>query len=152
MGLEQVHTSPRQGRHFILLCVSIPLLSRCPCRELTQSRPIISTVLNTLIAVLNILDAFPQGGVGEVIAAVTSIPLYNMTSRFVMNIRELYALDSAGRLVRDIDVGFGLSSEGGRDVGGSTTIGSIAFAEVGGSGGLEDDIVEIAALESEEQS
>ena len=65
--------------------------------------------------------------------AAVNVPLFALTPRFVMNIRELYALDDEDRH-RDVDTGFGLSSVVGRGVGVSTTIGSIAFVQ----GGVED--------------
>ena len=67
-----------------------------------------------------------------------------------MNIRELYALDIEGRRSGDVDAGFGLSSRASRGVG-SMTIGTIAFAEVGGIGGLNDN-EEIVVTEERAES
>ena len=60
-------------------------------------------------------------------------------------------LDSQGRLQRDIDTGFGLSSGAGHGVGVSTTIGTIAFAQPGGSRG-PDDGESIAVIDRAESS
>lgn len=62
-----------------------------------------------------------------------------LTPRFVMNIRELYVLDTHGRCDPDIDTGFGLSSGARYNVGGSTTTGTIALVEGCGSEGLDDE-------------
>ena len=67
-----------------------------------------------------------------------------------MNIRELYALDIEGRHSGDIDAGFGLSSRASRSVG-SMTVGTIAFAEVGGIGWLNDN-EEIVVTEERAES
>ena len=68
-----------------------------------------------------------------------------------MNIRELYALDVEGRRGGDIDAGFGLSSRASRNVG-STTAGTIVFAELGGIGGLNDDEEIVVTEERAERS
>ena len=96
---------------------------------------------------LGILGIIPQGWVTQVLMAASNVPLYTLTPRFVMNVRELYALDTEGRLDRDIDTGFGLSSRAGRGMGGSTTMGTIAFVEGGGIGDADDDGEEIAMVE-----
>ena len=88
---------------------------------------------------LGILGIIPQGWVTQVLMAATNVPLYTLAPRFVMNVRELYALDTEGRCDRDIDTGFGLPSGTGRGVGGSTTMATIAFAEEGLENG--EDIV-----------
>lgn len=105
----------------------------------------ISTLFYSLVNMLGILGIIPLGWVTQVLMAATNVPLYTLTPRFVMNVRELYALDSEGLRDRDIDTGFGLSS-GTRRVGGSTTFGTMVFAEAGGIGGL-DESEEIAIVE-----
>jgi len=78
-------------------------------------------------------------GLGILLPALfADVLLYTVTPRFVINVRELYALDSQGRLGGGVDTGFGLTSQGGRGVGTLATIGSIAFADGNGTGGLED--------------
>ncbi|KAF8558538.1 hypothetical protein OG21DRAFT_1481244 [Imleria badia] len=96
------------------------------------------TFLNNILNMLGLLGIIPQGWVTLVLAVVANVPVYTLTPRFVMNMRELYVLDMQGHCDRDIDTGFGLSSGVGRGVGGTATIGSIAFAEGGGIGGLDD--------------
>ncbi|KAN0094441.1 hypothetical protein V8E55_002728 [Tylopilus felleus] len=103
------------------------------------------TLFYSLVNMLGILGIIPLGWVTQVLMAATNVPLYTLTPRFVMNVRELYALDSEGLRDRDIDTGFGLSS-GTRRVGGSTTFGTMVFAEAGGIGGL-DESEEIAIVE-----
>ncbi|KAF8557368.1 hypothetical protein OG21DRAFT_308140 [Imleria badia] len=101
------------------------------------------TLLYNIINMLYILGGmsysyWPQW-LSYLFSAATNVPLYTLAPRFVMNIRELYVLDMQGRCDRDIDTGFGLSSGAGHGVGGSTTIGTIAFVEGGGSGGVDDE-------------
>lgn len=79
----------------------------------------------------------------------TNVLVYILTPRFVMNIRELYALGTQGRC--DIDTGFGLSSGAGRDMGGTISVGTMVFAEGGGSG-VWDDGEETATAEERAQS
>ncbi|KAF8452771.1 hypothetical protein L210DRAFT_3519592 [Boletus edulis BED1] len=90
-----------------------------------------SILLNSLITLLAVLGIFPQGWAAQVLAFAANIPLYTLTPRFIINVRELYVLDLQGRMDLNIDSGFGLSSGARRDVGVSTTIGTIAFAERG---------------------
>ena len=98
----------------------------------------ISTLCYQIVNALTALGNIPQGWAIDVLPACTGIALYTLTPRFVMNIRELYAVDIQGRCGGDIDTGFGLSSRAGRSVGGMTTIGTIAFAGGGGIGGSDD--------------
>lgn len=94
------------------------------------------------------LGLIPLGWVTQVLIIPINVPLYTLTPRFVMNVRELYALDTQGRCDRDIDTGFGLSFGAGRGVGMSTTIGTMAFAEGGGIGELDGE-EEMAVIEEQ---
>jgi len=87
------------------------------------------TLFNSLINLLGVLGTFSGTRTGPALIAVATVPLFTLTPRFIMNIRELYVRDSQGRWDRDIDTGFGLSNGAGIGVGVSTTIGTIAFAE-----------------------
>ena len=109
-----------------------------------------SSLLNTLLNLLGSLGVIPQGWLSQVLVIVALVPLYTLTPHFVVNVRELYVLDTQGRVNRDIDTGFGLSSGVGHGVGVSTTIGTIAFAEAGESGGSDDgeEMVTIDRAES----
>ena len=100
---------------------------------------------------VNILDnsvRISQGWVIVMLPVSTNILLYTLTPRFLMNIRELYALDVQARC--DIDTGFGLLSRlgAGCGVGGTVTIGTIVFAEGGGIESLDQE-QEIATAERE---
>lgn len=81
----------------------------------------------------------------DVLLVAGYVPPFTLAPRFIMNIRELYALDVEGRCGDDVDAEFGLSSRGSR-----TTVGTIAFADVGGIGGLDGD--EIVAIEDRAES
>ncbi|KAF8452880.1 hypothetical protein L210DRAFT_3639323 [Boletus edulis BED1] len=106
--------------------------------ELMRQHNDISTLLNSLINLLGVLGTLPGGWGGPALVVVATVPLFTLTPRFVMNIRELYVRDAQGRWDRDIDTGFGLSNGAGGGVGVSTTIGTIAFAEGIATGESED--------------
>ncbi|KAF8452755.1 hypothetical protein L210DRAFT_2055698 [Boletus edulis BED1] len=108
------------------------------------------TVLHSLLTMLGILNALPQGWVSQVLAIIANVPLITLTPRFVMNIRELYLYDVQNRWDHDIDSGFGLSSGTGRGVGGLVTIG-MEFVDGGRTEMLEDG-EEMAALERRVES
>ena len=59
------------------------------------------------------------------------VPVFTLSPRFIMSIRELYARDVQGRRGEGIDTGFGLSSD--RGAGRS----AIVFADVEQNEGLE---------------
>ena len=120
----------REGLLYFLVYVE-PVF---PARTMIHNMPIRS-VFNNLV---NLLGNFRVqtavvGWSSQLLFVIANVPLYILTPRFVLNIRELYMLDSQGRLQRDIDTGFGLSSGAGHGVGISTTIGTIAFAQPSGS-------------------
>ena len=79
---------------------------------------------------------------------VSNVPPYTLTPRFVINIRELYALDIVTRRGGDVDAWFGLSSRASCGVW-STTVGTIVFAEVRRTGGLNDDETIVAEERAE---
>ncbi|KAF8558532.1 hypothetical protein OG21DRAFT_1481241 [Imleria badia] len=96
----------------------------------------LATLLYGIVNMLGLLGNIPQGWFTSLLAVAVDVLLYTLTPRFVMNIREMYVRDTQGRGNHDIDTGFGLPSGAGRGVGGSTTIGTIAFANGVGSEGL----------------
>ena len=78
--------------------------------ELTRQHTMTSTLLYSIIKVLDILGSIPEGWISHFSVVIANVPLFNLTPRFVMNIRELHALDMQGRCNGDIDTDFGLSS------------------------------------------
>jgi len=98
----------------------------------------LATFFNSLVNMLGLLNAIPSGYPTIVLVIASTIPIYTLTPRFVMNIRELYMLDTQGHRNSDIDIGFGFSSRVGQGMGASTTIGTIAFAEGSTTMQLED--------------
>ena len=149
MAVKQIHAYAPQRLPFTLLCVR--LLSSLFCLLKSFHNATIRVFLNTLIYLLYGLGDIPQGWVYYVLLVVSNVPLYTLTPRFVVNIRELYALDIVSRRGGDIDAGFGLSSRASRGVG-STTVGTIVFAEVGRTGGLNNDEETVVAKERAESS
>ena len=102
-----------------------------------------------MVNILGLLGKIPEGRVVIVLGSSTNVPPHTLTPRFIMNIRELYALDTQGHC--DIDTGFGLSASGaGRGAGGTATIGTIAFVEGGEIGGSNDG-EEIATAEGDRE-
>lgn len=75
------------------------------------------------------------------LAVLEYVPLFTLTPRFIISIRELYARDVQGRRGGGIDTGFGLSLSS-RSVGGT----EIVFAGVEqneGCGGVEEVSMEV---------
>ena len=118
---------------FLYVPVSCPFYQRS---EFTRYHVTISTFLYGFINMLYFLGKIPQEWL---IFPATDVPVYILTPRFVMNIRELYALE--------VDTGFGLSSGVGRGVGGTTAITTMAFVEGCGIGGSDDGEETVAAGE-----
>ena len=144
-AVEQIYESPRQRWSFILYRVRTLVLFPF-LRELTQQHALISTFLYCIVNMLGVLGNIPQGWLTYSLMVVASVPLYTLTPRFVMNVRELYVLDLQGRCGNDIDTGFGLLNGAGCSMGETTTIGTIAFVERGGIEGLDDEVI---AMEEE---
>lgn len=86
---------------------------------------------------LGVLNIIPQGWVTPVLMIATNVPLYTLTPRFVMDVRELYVLETEGCLDRDIDTGFGFSSETGHATG-SMMLGTMVFVVPGRTEVLDD--------------
>ena len=125
----------RDGLLYFLVYVNLVI----PTSIVIPNMPIRS-VFNNLINLLAgfLVQATVVGWSTQLLFIITTVPLYTLTPRFVLNVQELYMLDSQDRLQHDIDTGFGLSSGVGHGVGVSTTIGTIAFAQPGGSRGPDD--------------
>jgi hypothetical protein len=91
-----------------------------------------------LFTLMNVLAA--TGKLGSALwqlilsAIVEFVPIYTLTPRFIMSVRELYARDVQGGRGVGIDTGFGLSSSG-RGTGGT----GIVFADVEQNEELEDE-------------
>ncbi|KAF8126814.1 hypothetical protein EV363DRAFT_1418714 [Boletus edulis] len=117
--------------------------------ERAQQPATISTLFHNLFVMLGDLGTLPNGWITQVLVVAADVPLYTLTPRFVMSVRELYAVDSQGR--SDIDTGFGLTNEARRGIGASTTIGMIVFAEGGATSGMVDG-EEMANVEEREGS
>lgn len=76
---------------------------------------------------LSVSGTTPTGGQAILLVILEYVPIYTLTPRFILTIRELYARDVRGRRA-GIDTGFGLSlSEA-----------TIEFASAGQNESLED--------------
>ena len=95
-----------------------------------------SIFLFNLMNMLAALGKFPTGGWQLILALILNyVPIFALTPRFILSIRELYARDIEGRRGEGIDSGFGLSlSSQGSQVNGI----SIVFADVEWNGRSED--------------
>ena len=88
-----------------------------------------------LIFVLSASGKFPTGGWQlDLLAILGYVPMYTLTPRFILSIRELYKHDVQGGPRDGIDTGFGLSSAG-YGAGDGT---AIVFAGAAQSGEPED--------------
>ncbi|KAF8553933.1 hypothetical protein OG21DRAFT_1603838 [Imleria badia] len=89
--------------------------------------------LYALVDTLAASGKLPTGGWQLVLLGILEwVPMYTLTPRFIVSVRELYARDVRGRRGEGIDTGFGLSS--GRGAGGT----AIVFADVEQNEGSED--------------
>ncbi|KAF8547628.1 hypothetical protein OG21DRAFT_1517176, partial [Imleria badia] len=86
-----------------------------------------------LISILNNFEISPTVR-WQLLVILQYVPIYILTPRFIMSIREVYVRDAQGRHREGIDTGFGLSSSG------RGTGMEIVFAEVELNEGLEDDV------------
>ena len=66
-----------------------------------------------------------EGWQQDLLMVLEYVPMYTLTTRFIMGIREFHARDIQGRCGEGIDSGFGLSSSG-QSAGGT----AIMFADV----------------------
>ena len=151
MGVEQIHDSPHQRRSLIFPCVRPPVLFLFLLNgELTQQHVIISSLLYSIYNMLGLLGILPQGWVTWMLGVAADVPVYILTPRFVINIRELYVLDMQGRCDCDIDTGFGLSSGAGHSVGvgGTATIRTIASQEEDRIERVDDEVIPTAGERS----
>ena len=72
-----------------------------------------SILLFALIDVLSFSAYFPTGGWQLILLPILqTVPIFTLTPRFILNIRELYARDVQGRRGGGIDTAFGLSLSG----------------------------------------
>ena len=89
----------------------------------------------TLLGLLNLLGELPTGGWSLLFPFLFYAPVYTLTPRFILKIRELYAHKAQDTRGEEIDNGFGLSTVG------SGVIGTeIAFADLPDEG-FEDDVL-----------
>lgn len=70
-----------------------------------------------MFSLMNALNAshiaLPRGWQVVLLLALETVPIYTLTPRFILGIREMYARDVRGRRGEAIDTGFGLSLSGG---------------------------------------
>lgn len=72
-----------------------------------------SVLLFTFIRLLAVSGKLPMGGWYLIpLFVLADIPVFTLTPRFILSMRELYARDSRGRRGSGVDTGFGLGSSG----------------------------------------
>ncbi|KAF8548549.1 hypothetical protein OG21DRAFT_749256 [Imleria badia] len=109
-------------------------IQECRLANRTHRNFHVSVFLNALINLLRGSGELPMGGWQAVVFFILEyVPMYTLTPRFILSIRELYARDVAGRRGEGIDTGFGLSLSG-RDAVGTAMV----FADVQQNGRSED--------------
>ena len=70
-----------------------------------------SILLFILIELLNVYGYVPTDGWHfDLMLMLQYVPMFTLTPRFILSIRELYALDVQGRRGGGVDTGFGLSA------------------------------------------
>jgi len=143
MATQSLCKLARQAGYFLLLHVGphfilSPSIFRChPSSQIDQfPTELIIRYSVFLYSLINLLAALRVLSSTEVWQAVLTfilqyVPMFTLTPRFVLSIRELHARDIQARCGGEIDTGFGLSSHG-RNTGGTV----VMFASL--NGGLED--------------
>ena len=95
-------------------------------------------LVDTLVA----SGKFPTAGWQLIsLAILEAVPIYTLTPRFIMSVRELYTRDIQGRCVSGFDSGFGLSLASRDAVGTAITFADIEENEV--LGDVEEMPVEV---------
>ena len=108
----------KQGIFYFLVYVLSHAFPPCPPlppglanKPITNRTIRYSNLLFSLINVLVVLGNLPTGESQLIaIAVLQYVPIFTLTPRFIMSIRELHARDVQGRRGGGIDTGFGLSS------------------------------------------
>ena len=104
-----------------------------------------SVFLFAIINVLSALGKLPTAGSRLILLLIVElVPMYTLTPRFILSMRELYARDvQVGRVSGGgIDTGFGLSFS---DRAGATMV----FADVGQNEDIEDIRMEVGTTQPE---
>jgi hypothetical protein len=95
--------------------------------------------------VLSVSGVAPTGGWQLVpLVILEYVPIYTLTPRFILNLRELYARDVRGRREGKVDTGFGLSSPGPDGM-------VMVFADAGqneGLGDIEEMLMEVGTTQA----
>lgn len=93
-----------------------------------------SMLLFDVIDVLGVGGKIPAGGWQFILTSIlANVPMYTLTPRFIISMRELYARDVQCDHMSGIDTGFGLSTSCGHDVGGT----GMVFADIGQNEGMD---------------
>ena len=111
------------GQGILYFIVYVPPHLHCQTTQL-MCHSIFMLLLIDLLIVLGKLSWNASGWQMIPLVFVEYVPMYTLTPRFIMGIRETYTRDVQGRRGSGIDIGFGLSS--GRDAGGTVFV----FADV----------------------
>ena len=142
MATQSVHELARQAGSPLFLCVRPSLILSLSSAAIRRELKILPTELTpsfchsfALFSLLNALVAWGKILTGEwqILLILQYVPIFILTPRFVMSIRELHARDVQGRCGEGIDSGFGLLSSRHGAVG---TV--IMFADVEQDEGSED--------------
>ena len=99
--------------HFLLSSIFLAAIRarKTPTERIATFRR--SILLFALIDVSSFSAYFPTGGWQLILLPILqTVPIFTLTPRFILNIRELYARDVQGRRGGGIDTGFGLSLSG----------------------------------------
>lgn len=147
MAAESLHELALQGRHPLLFRVrAIPF-----CTPRTRNKRLLLVFNSTLLFGLVNLQSHTiplTSGTWwySMLSVVSCVPVFTLTSRFILNMRALYARDVRNRGGSEIDTGFGLSSLSNPGVGGT----AIVFADAGlDDGALRDE--EMSTKNGEEE-
>ena len=92
-----------------------------------------STLIYRIVNVMFYAGNLPIDGWWILLMVGSSIPIFTLVPRFILNLREFYARDLQGRRGSDIDTAFGLTSTSSH----GPTASAIMFASGGQNEGRE---------------
>ena len=122
VATQPVHDLVHQARYPLFLCVRPRLILSLSSLLLSKLAKLLTELMVTLrysilllilIELLNVYGYVPiDGWQFDLMLMLQYVPMFTLTPRFILSIRELYALDVQGRRGGGVDTGFGLSLSG----------------------------------------
>ena len=130
MATQSVYDFARWSEYSLFFCVRphliLPLSSPLPSKRAVLPTELTVTFCHSVFLffffnALVVSGKFPTGGWQVILFSILqSVPIFTLSPRFILSIREFYVRDVLGRRDEEIDTEFDLSS--GRGAGGTTFV------------------------------